>query len=158
MSIPTISTQLPIQAEALQKEALAAAYRATAYQLSLHGTTYVLRVGEHNPCLDSWLAAMGFSRWAWLTAVNPGSQRLSGEANAARLAELEARLVGAGWLFHRGAAMSDAGDWPAEASLFVPGLDAETALRFAAKYGQNAILVGQIGEPVALSWVNLAAA
>lgn len=142
----------------MQKEALAAAYRATAYQISLHGTTYVLRVDEHNPCLDSWLAAMGCSQWAWLTAVNPGSQRLPGAANAARLAKLEARLVGAGWLFHRGAAIADAGDWPPEASLFVPGLDAEAALGLAAEYGQNAILVGQIGEPVMLSWTKPAAA
>lgn len=138
----------------MQKEPLAAAYQATAYQISLHGTTYVLRVGEHNPCLDSWLAAMGFTQWAWLTAVNPGLRQLSGEANAARLGELEARLVGAGWLFHRGASIADADDWPPEASLFVPGLDAETALGLAAKYGQNAILVGQLGEPVMLRWVT----
>jgi hypothetical protein len=133
--------------------ALAAAYRATAYRFGLDGETIELRVGASNAALDRWLAAHGFAEWAWLTAVNPGSRQLPEAENRKSMNALAQQLAAEGLLYVAGAAVADRGDWPDEASFFVPGIEAQKAGQLARAYGQNAFLYGKRGLPACLLWV-----
>lgn len=102
--------------------------------------------------LDDWLDGLGTTCWSYLTAVNPGSCRLDGEANATRLAALADSLKAAGYIFLPGVAVADAGDWPDEPSLLVAGLDCRRAGELALTYGQLAFLSGFRGAKATLFW------
>lgn len=132
---------------------LAAAYRAARYRVDAPGGELVLRVGRRSRRLDALLAALGARRFAWLTAVNPGSRRLSERDNARRLAHLDAEIARRGWRALPGASRDPQGHWPDEPSRLLLDVDAETARALARQLGQNALLVGSCGEPVRLLWV-----
>jgi hypothetical protein len=127
-----------------------AAYRATSYEVDDGAHRFALRVGARSAALDALLAARGARAWAWLTAHNPGGLRAHPAANDAAQARLEAALAVAGHAFLRGASRSDAGDWPPEPSLLVPGLARADAVALARRFGQEAILAGVREGPVEL--------
>lgn len=129
---------------------LAAAYRAARYRVDAPGRELVLRVGRRSRRLDALLAARGAERFAWLTAVNPGSRRLGERENARRLARLDAEIARRGWRALPGTSLDPRGLWPDEPSRLVLDVDAETARELARQFGQNALLVGSCGEPVRL--------
>lgn len=133
---------------------LEAAYRATAYCVDLPGGGVSLRLGEASPALVATLATRGIGRWAILCAANPGTQRLSDADNARRFSELYDCLAAAGYEGWLGVNLADAGDWPPEASVFVPGLARDEALRLAARFGQNAIVAGDAAGVPELVWVG----
>jgi hypothetical protein len=133
---------------------LDAAYRATRYVLDLPAGPLVLRVGEPAPVLDAWLAGQGFAVWAWLTAFNPGSQRLGDDENARRQAALKSALASRSLPWIDGRALADNAGWPDESSVLVPGLPCADALALAGEFGQAAILCGRVGEPPALVWLR----
>lgn len=138
-------------------------YRATTYQADWpeatgHGVTVIaLRVDAVCPVLDCWLDTVGVRCWAYLTAANPRSVRLSDADNAVRTAALRDRLQPLGPALLTGRSLADDGRWPAEASFLVGGLDREAAIQLAEAFGQNACLTGCRGEPVGLCWTSLAA-
>lgn len=133
---------------------LVAAYRATSYCVNLDGKLFKLRIGQPSPGLDDWLTVNGYSRWAWLTAVNPRSRQLPAEENAVRIAVLSRNLTQTGWLVYSAEAIADEGDWPPEASVFVPGMGAASALALAAEWEQHACVVGVQGKSPRLRWVR----
>ena len=133
---------------------LDAAYRATCYRMRLDDAIVELRVDRHHPELDDWLVAQGVSRWAWLSAANPGSRQQGDADNARRHAALVERLAGQGWRWTFGESVADAGDWPVENGVLVPGIAAASACALARDYGQNALLIGNCGGPARLVWVD----
>lgn len=141
----------------MNRKALAAAYRATAYVVALPDGPCTLRVGAACACLDRWLLANGYRCWSWLTAVNPGSQALAADENAERLVRLRDDIAALGLRALPATASADANDWPDEPSCFVAGLDQERARELARRHGQNAFLAGMPGEAVRLVWVDFAA-
>jgi predicted ester cyclase len=89
-------------------------------------------------------------RFAIITAHNPRSERLSGEENQRRHAELERDLKKMGLEYTPSTGESPDGTWVEEGfAVFDVGL--EQALELGQKYGQHAILWGEGGK-VALAW------
>ena len=127
-------------------------YRATTYRVLAPAGAIDLRIGECRPELDALLHAAGHRRWAWLTAWNPASRALPARENRRRQRRLLAALRALGALPVPGVALADAGDWPPEPSLLVPGLGEDEALALAARFGQHAVLCGRRGGPVRLRW------
>lgn len=136
----------------MDRDALAQAYRKTLYRVHLEGREVVLRVGVEAPELDAELARRGELTWAWLTAVNPRSERFGEPANLRRLAELDVALAAAGWRAVPGVAVDPDGRWPDEPSRLVFGAPSGAVEALAERFGQNAFLAGRRGEPVELHW------
>jgi hypothetical protein len=120
---------------------LDAAYRRTHYEVPLPGgELLVLRVDVASPALFAIHERCGVSCSAFLTAWNPRSERQSAERNAMANQELQQRLAALGLECWPGRGHDPGGDWPAEASVFVPGLGLAAACLLGRHYGQNAIL------------------
>jgi hypothetical protein len=130
------------------------AYRATAYCAETPEGRLVLRLGE--PCvpLDRLLAARGLSTWAYVTAYNPGSVPAPDAENEARQRELRAAVARAGQPFYEGAGVGES--WPPEPSLLVLGIGEAEAAALGRRFGQRAVVVGDLGGPARLLWLSVA--
>ena len=122
-------------------------------------TTYTARAGNSdiriNPdCLSSELDVLlnerGIGEWAYVTAYNPQSQRLSEDDNAKRQPELIEAVRNRGLTFFEGDAVADDGAWPAEPSLLILGIRSDDARALGRQFGQLAVVVGRMGEPARL--------
>lgn len=131
-------------------EELRAAYTRAVYRVDFPGAPVFLEVGAPSPELDRWLASAGLLRFAFLSAANPGSARLSDDENRRRHGLLIARLAAIGLSAVAGESYDPAdGGWR-EASLLVAGIERSAALAVAREFGQVALLCGAIGETVEL--------
>jgi len=128
------------------------AYRRAIYRVRFGERDVDLRVGAPSPALDAELAARGARRWAWLTAVNPGSERLPDAENSRRLAALDAELALRGWTALPGEALDADGSWPPEPSRLLLDPDESAVAALAARWGQIAWLGGARGGPAELRW------
>lgn len=124
-------------------------YRRTTYQAVVEGLTQRIHVGRVHPELDACLSRSGARTWAFLTAWNPGSQRLTDEENRGRQAELAGRVAAAGLAAFP--ALGELGDWREE-SLLIVGLSQKQANAWAQEFGQAAFLWGEQGRPAELIW------
>lgn len=133
-------------------EDLADAYESTTYWVGAEPRPIGIRIGERAPALERLLARRGLTHWAFVTACNPGSQLRAPWFNTGRhLALLQVlRRGGYGWLI--ALAQGDAGDWPSETGVLVPGMDAASARNLGRRFGQNAVVVGRRGQPARLLW------
>lgn len=131
-------------------DALLAAYRQTRFCVDTAQGRIVIRVGE--PCaeLDALLRGTGCERWAYITACNPGSVRLSDEENEARQRELEAAVRELGHSMLPGEGIGDDGTWPPEPSILVLGIDRAAAIQLGRRFGQWAIVGGELTGRAAL--------
>lgn len=132
---------------------LLGAYRRAIYRALLPEGAIDLRVGETSAALDRALAARGATRWAWLTAVNPRSRRLTDAENARRLAALDAELARHGWQAFPGLALDPTNDWPAESSRLVLEADPAAIAALARRFDQHAWLTGAVDGPATLHGV-----
>lgn len=136
--------------------ALDAAYRATTYVVVMpDGTELALRVGERSAPLDRLLAATGHDHWAFVTACNPRSRRLDDAQNTERMARLAKVVQARGLDTLPAAGRGEAGDWPAEPSLLVLGIEEPDAITLGRLFDQHAIVVGSRGEPPRLAWISI---
>lgn len=129
---------------------LIAAYRCTTYWVELPAGNVPIRIDQPTPRLDDWLRALGTDCWAYLTAFNPQSRMLAVSENTARQAELERELSSLGWIYCRGCGIGDDGQWPAEPSCCVAGLDVTPAIALGKRFEQAAVVVGRIHEAAQL--------
>src|SRR3954470_17485472 len=92
---------------------LEAAYLATDYWVddALNGP-FAIRIGE--PCVElaELLRHEVECSWAFVTACNPDSTRLSDEANVSRMVDLEAIVRKGGWRYFHGRGVGRDGNWP----------------------------------------------
>jgi hypothetical protein len=135
--------------------ALDAAYRNTDYWVAdaLVGP-FAIRIGEVTIELEELLYETVEVEWTYLTACNPGSRRLASDENARRSSELAAMVRERGWRYFHGESVGCNGDWPPESSLLVLGVHEGKAIKLARRFGQNAVVVGRIGEAARLVWVG----
>jgi hypothetical protein len=132
--------------------ALDAAYRATAYTAETPAGLLIIRIGESNTALARLLVAHHVTSWAYLTAHNPGSAQLSAAENDLRQSELRSVVRQSGYVFFEGAGIGDG--WPPEASLLVFGMSAKEAAALGSRFGQLAVVIGELGAPARLLWLR----
>lgn len=121
-------------------------YREAVYRVCDANSRMEFRVENENPELDQLLDARGIQTAAFLTAHNPGSRVLSPAANHLAHQELLKELADNGlcWLAGEGADVT--GEWLAETSVMVFGIDHSAATALAKQFGQNAYIWIQRGE------------
>ena len=137
-----------------RRRELEAAYLDADYWVDGPAGRFVIRIGEHCPLLDALLRSEQATNWAFVTACNPYSQRLSDEDNAIRMRHLVTDLSVAGRRFYPGEGAARDGSWPPEPSLLILDVDASSAGELARRYGQLAIVAGRVGEVARLVWVD----
>lgn len=131
-------------------EELLAAYARAVYRVDLPSGAIFLQVGAPAPEIDRWLAAKGLPGFAFLSAANPGSVRLSDDENRRRHLQLGERLRALGLSGIGGESYEAASGGWREASLLVGGIDREAAIALAREFGQMALLYGRIGDSIEL--------
>ena len=131
-------------------DALLAAYRRTRFCADTAQGRVVIRLEETCPELDALLRATGCERWAYITAFNPGSVRLSDDQNDARQRELEDAVRQVGHPMFPGEGIGEDGAWPPERSILVLGMEREAAVQLGRRFDQRAIVCGEVGSVAAL--------
>jgi hypothetical protein len=109
-----------------------------------------LRVGQRHPELDSLLVARGVTTWAYVTAFNPGSKLLEAEENITRQQELEHIVTTLGFQSYSGVGIGEDRRWQPESSLLILGIRQCDAVRLAQRFGQVAIVCGELGQETQL--------
>lgn len=122
------------------------AYERTSYWVETGNRRICLRVGQLNSALDEVLAQFGVTEWAYVTAHNPASVKLSCDENEARHNKLIQDVQALGYLTLLGEGCGDSGDWPPEPSVLILGITLEAARRIGTDFRQTAILVGRRNE------------
>ena len=125
-------------------EELLNAYKTTTY--SVPGLGLNIRVGEYDKVLQKTLKQHNLTTWAFITAWNPESRQLSLPDNRDRNQALLTQLKSEGFAIYEGIGIPDISDWTPEESLFVMGVSQQRAIELGIKYGQNALIFGQVGK------------
>ena len=149
MSSPSPDTsQLP--------PALQQAYRNALYQVDTtkSAVAQTLRVGERNDWLGRQLGGQPIQAACYLTACNPWGQILEPAENAARMRALRQELDSEGWQYLDGSGQDPLGQWPAEDSVLIWGMDAETARQWGRHWQQNAVLWSDADARPRLLWLR----
>ena len=116
------------------------AYSQTHYLVTEPGRECVLCVGEHDETLLQLQMDHGVNCSAFITACNPYSQTLTNEANRQRQAELASVLDAMGLTGYVGVGRHPDGNWPAEPSFLVLGIDLAGAQALGRRFDQNAVI------------------
>lgn len=132
---------------------LAATYSQAVYRVDAQPASFFLRVGEHSPDLERWLAKQGARSFAFISAANPGSQPLPEAENEDRHRRLVEQVSAAGLPALDGESYAAVGGEWREQSLLIAGLAHEAAIALAREFGQVALLWGEAGGPVELQFV-----
>jgi Protein of unknown function (DUF3293) len=119
------------------------AYRATSYLVHLRGEAIRLRIDRPSPELDAFLERIQCEHWAFISAVNPGSELLTEAANAGRHRKLLSTVSAQKLVYFTGDAVPDTSGWPIEPGLLLLHIGLEKAFSLAQEFGQSAILAGQ---------------
>ena len=130
------------------------AYHQTTYLIRPSSAKLPLRIGEQSPELEQSLEKSQCQQWAFISAVNPGSQRLSEAANANRHRQLLSMVSALKLPYHPGDGVPDSPGWPIEPGLFICGISLEKALEIGRYFDQFAILVGEGGSPPRLHYCD----
>jgi hypothetical protein len=115
------------------------AYRRTIYRVCAQ-PEFDFRIGQYSTDMALAHATRHITSSAFLTACNPQSCQLPPNENALRMADAQRSLLSAGLACVAALAIDPDGLWPAEESLWVPGITFEQAICFAARFDQNAFV------------------
>jgi hypothetical protein len=121
------------------------AYLETDYRV-FTDPPITLRIGVKNSRLDDLLLQESSSSAAFITAWNPFSQLLSGEANAGLQRSLFSDLHALGVIVIEGVGIHPAGVWPGEPSYLILGIARYTAIELGRRYQQNALVWHEAGK------------
>lgn len=131
-------------------EELLSAYKATNFEVYSGEDKFVLKVDAPNREFDSLLAQNNAKSAVVITAWNPWSEQKTPDDNEANQSKMESGLVDEGFQLLPAAGVDPAGQWPAEASCCVLGMDLEQGKRRGIQFRQNAIVYHQKGLPTEL--------
>ncbi len=118
------------------------------------GSVIDIRVGNRHAELDELLPEPLVTEWAFITAWNPGSKLLSAQQNAARHEELMQIVRDHGYQYYGGAGIPDNSGWMPERSIWIAGIPRADAVHLGKRFGQNAIVVGMVGMPAELLFID----
>lgn len=135
---------------------LEAAYRRAHYCVRLPHGELCLHIGVPDAMADRRLReeAGVCAHWAIVTPCNPGSQILTAQENATRLARLATSLDEARIRVLHSRNRDPQGVWPEEEGFFLCDPPAGEAQALGHDFGQNAIVVGALGQPPRLVWLR----
>lgn len=143
-----------ITCQATRELELWRAYQSTSFCVGTGARPVCFRAGSRSSRLDALLARQGATRWAFITAWNPGSVPLSSVENARRHAELCAAVGAMGLATLEGEGIGRDPSWPPERSLLILGISRVRAVALGRHFGQLAIVAGRHGEPSRLLPTN----
>jgi uncharacterized protein DUF3293 len=126
-----------------QASALWSAYRNTVYTAVVSGRRLHIRVDQTSPGLDAELMHRRVTTWAFITAWNPRSQRLSSRENEGHQLDPNTNYYDPVSRSRKGEGKALDAASAAEASLLVFGIDEASARVSAESHGQLAIVVGK---------------
>jgi len=132
-------------------------YLRTTYRVTGVTPPIDIRIGERCPELDALLDKHAARSWAFVTAWNPGSNKLDDAENRRRQEELENEVRKSGFVFYRGAGIPDDSssiEWTPEESILIAGINSEDAVKLGKKCRQAAIVTGDHGAPAELVFIN----
>ena len=135
------------------KAELEAAYRRTHYEVRTPEGPMLLRIEEHCPQLQAVHAALQVTESVFITAWNPHSVPQCAPRNAVAQARLDHRLADLQLTIWPGWARDPQGQWPAEQSLFVAGLDRGSAAELAREFEQHAFVHAALDAVPRLVWI-----
>jgi Protein of unknown function (DUF3293) len=121
------------------------AYEQAHFVVFEDGREITVDAGRCNPRLDALLERLGASRWAFLTACNPESKRLSVPESKLRHQQLIQQLITAGYSPLESERCDAGTQWPPDAGALVPGIGRREARDIGRQHGQLAIHVGHCG-------------
>jgi hypothetical protein len=130
--------------------ALWEAYRRTTYVAHTPGGDIPINAGRRSPALDGLLNERRLREWAYVTAYNPASCRLSEEENIRRQRELVDAVRDRGLAFLDGEGTGEDARWSPEPSILILGIGLEDARTLGRQFGQLAIVVGRTGQAARL--------
>lgn len=119
-----------------RRAALEEGYRRTTYKAG-----FEVRIGDPSPLPVPW---------AFITAFNPRSHKLTATENAERAKALEA-AAGA-WTFRRATGVPDDPEIKPEHGVVIEGIDRLDAAALARRFDQNAIVYAEPGGQAELVW------
>ena len=122
------------------------AYERTRFCVQDGTKRICFKAGSHKPDLDALLARHDATRWAFITAWNPGSRPLSKTENARRHADLRAAVREAGLEALDGEGVGEDASWPPEQSLLILDISRGKAISLGRRFGQLAVVVGRRGQ------------
>ncbi len=131
-------------------QSLAEAYRNARYTIN----GFSLRIGGHHPDFDRWLSEHEHRTYLLLTAHNPASRLLPAAENRLRERALHDEVARAGLPSVPGWGADPHGTWPREDGRCLLDVPRATADALARKYGQNAVLEGEVRGVPHLRWVR----
>ena len=126
------------------------AYRATTYAADTPLGPVRLRIGANDERLDRLLRDRGVTAWVYVTAWNPRSQPTAEAENQRRNEQLRGAVAARRLACFEGVGRDEDLDRPGEASLLVLGIGRAEALSLGRRFGQNAVVFGEIGGPAEL--------
>lgn len=130
---------------------LALAYRSTSYVADTPKGEIIIRIGSASALMDELLADKRVREWAFLSASNPGSKKLTETENSGRYEKLRSVLIELEKEFFEGYSRADDGGWPDEKSALVIGISLNEALEIGKRFGQLAIVSGARGGQAVLT-------
>ena len=119
---------------------------ATTYWVDLPDRSIKFELEKNNAELDALLKAHGQRQWAFLTAYNPHAQPNNALANQQHLKKLIEDVQQQGLTFLPGRDVSDDKSLTPEACLLIFGVPADRALQIGKRYGQAAVIVGELDQ------------
>ena len=126
------------------------AYRQTHFCADTPLGRIVIQVDRTNSTLDTLLRGTGHATWAYITAFNPGSVPLSEAENEVRQQDLEDVVRRLGNPTYRGEGIGTDRSWPSERSILVLGIERQAAMGLGVRFGQRAIVWGELAGPAVL--------
>lgn len=120
------------------------AYQETVYQVLEPPLS--IQIGVLSADLNTFLQENDATTWAFITAWNPKSQRLSQKENKRRHKELIKMVKNAGYLYFIGKGMGKNADWEPEMSLLILNIPIINAIQIGKYFNQNAIVFGAYGD------------
>ena len=127
---------------------------ATTYWVDLPDRSIKFELEKNNTELDALLKAHGQRQWAFLTAYNPHAQPKGALENQQHLKKLIEDVQQQGLTFLPGRDVSDDKNLAPEACLLIFGISAARAQELGKRYGQAAVIVGELYQPARLLYAE----
>lgn len=134
----------------MKNQRLQAAYTRTIYACLDREVSLIH--GQNNSILDGIMDLEACPELCIITAYNPYSQIRPGRENVRQQWKLKAKLDWLGYAVWEGTNIAIDGDFPDEATWWVPGMDVRQGRILGQEWNQNAILHYVRGGKAALVW------